>query len=113
MIPTENALGIPPKDIQLIHKLDTFISIMPAHGRGRIKLLLWMVEHVFPIRMPYFEKFTRLSLEHRKKVLERFDESGGVASRAMVRALKALIQNSYFNDPAVVAKIQDLRSCDT
>jgi hypothetical protein len=113
IIPAENEIGVSPQEINMIKKLDQFISVMPPHSRSRLNILLWMVEHAFPIRMPYFEKFTRLSLEHRRKVLERFDENKGVAGRAMVRALKALIQNVYYNDPLVVAKIQTLRACDS
>lgn len=112
IIPPDNAIGVSPADVDIIHKIDEFIGIMPPKGQSRIKLLLWTVEHVFPIRMLFFKKFTRLSLENRRRVLEKFDQSGGVAGRALIRGLKVLIQNAYYNQPAVAKNIGFVGRCE-
>src|SRR5208282_1929959 len=57
VIPTENAIGLSPKEIDIVGKLDEFVGIMPPFSQSRIRLLIWTVEHVFPLRGLNFKKF--------------------------------------------------------
>lgn len=110
IIPDPNPLGVSAADIDLIHQLDNFVGEMPSYNRHQIEVLLGVVEHLFPMRRLYFRKFTRLTLEHRRKILESLDE-GGAGGRALVRALKGLVQAVYYNDPRVGGAIGFARSC--
>ena len=113
VIPDDNALGLTIRDVHLTEKFDEFLGLNPEAGRDRIGLLFRTVEHVFPIRMLYFRKFTRLSLEKRRQVLNKLDRTGGVAGRALIRALKAMIENLYYNTPQVAKRIGFVGKCDS
>jgi hypothetical protein len=111
IIPEGNAIGLSIYDINIAQALDEYMAILPQSARERLSMLLWTVEHLFPVRRFYFKKFSRLSFERRQLILESFDASGGAGGRALIRALKGLAQTLYYNHPKVQEKVGFVDRC--
>src|ERR1700733_9226313 len=54
VIPNQNDIGLTIEEAQVVNGVDEFLSIMSPQGQSRVKLVLWAVEHVIPLRCLYF-----------------------------------------------------------
>lgn len=101
LIPRQNPLGIDPHEIDVVGGVDEFLDASSELERSEIRILIWLIEHVYPSSMGFFQKFTKLSVEHRQEILHKLERSKGLIPRLMLKASKTLIAFSYFNSSRV------------
>lgn len=97
VIPSENPFGISPESVNSVHGIDEFLRVSSPTERGEVRILFWLIEHVFPAVCGYWTKFTKLSPEQRVRLLERLERSRLGAARLLLRAIKTLVCFSYFS----------------
>ena len=71
----------------------------PAMAKD-IQTALSTLEHLLPVMVLRFEKFSRLSVGDRRRLIEKLIESKGFL-RDIVRVLKVLVMFGYYTDPEV------------
>ena len=105
IVPNENPIGVTIYEAELVKNTDELMTIIPSHNQSRVKLLLWAVEHLFPSRCFYFKKFTNLDLAEREKIFRKLEASNSLSTRALMRAIKTLVQAIYYNNSLVAQKM--------
>lgn len=97
VIPSENPFGISPESVNSVRGVDEFLRVSSPVERGEVRILFWLVEHIFPAACGYWSKFTNLSADQRARLLERLERSRFGSARLLLRAVKTLVCFSYFS----------------
>lgn len=101
VVPNTNELKITHDDADTVGTVNELLRYSSTLERTEIGILLWAVEHVFPVLGLHFKKFTQLSINEREAIIKKLDRSGQEIPKLLVRAIKTLGCFGYFSSPKV------------
>jgi hypothetical protein len=89
---------LPPATIT--GRVDAFLARVDSPAKQDIQTALTTLEHLLPVMVLRFERFSRLGVRDRRRLIEKLIESKGFF-RDIARVLKALVMFGYYTDPDV------------
>jgi hypothetical protein len=86
-------------DVDVVGLVDVWVSRLPAHLRRDLGRFLAYLEHVAPLGVGVFSRFTRLAAAEQDRVLGSLEMSSSDLLRAGFDGLRLLVFLGYYRDP--------------